>query len=134
MTYSKNEIRYLLANKRFKMGEPRSVNMHPTLLEPRLPPSRRLPLQLRPPSRRPLLQSHPLQTHRLGIPTPSRQPRGGGGRGGCRTRRSARATAAYTVADSAAFGPAGKPVLTDDEYNALRLQLKKDGSSVAPAR
>jgi hypothetical protein len=25
----------------------------------------------------------------------------------------------------------GKPVLTDDEYNALRLQLKKDGSSVA---
>ena len=35
------------------------------------------------------------------------------------------------VADSAAFIPPGKPVLSDDEYNALRLQLKKDGSSVS---
>ena len=52
MTYSKNEIRYLLANKRYKMGAPRSVNTDRPLLPPpsRRPPSwRPPPLQLRPP-------------------------------------------------------------------------------------
>merc|ERR1712241_319913 len=29
------------------------------------------------------------------------------------------------------MGKMGKPVLTDEEYDALRLQLKKEGSAVA---
>ena len=151
MTYSKNEIRYLLANKRYKMGAPRSVNTDRPLLPPPSrrppswrppPPSNSAPLQAlpfrRPPSRHPASAAPP----RLGSPTPASAapprlgspPGGGGGGGGAPNASGARARAACTFADSAAVGPAGKPVLNDAEYDALRLQLKKDGSSVSPAR
>ena len=97
MTYSKNEIRYLLANKRYKMGAPRSVNTDRPLLPPpsrrppswRPPPSNSAPLQAlpfrRPPSRHPASAAPP----RLGSPTPASaapprlgSPPGGGGGGG----------------------------------------------------